>query len=51
MYLEILIIKGKWPEFEKVVYEELSNDKSVYKALATIISKKGSVPRGVGARC
>ncbi len=40
----------KWPEFEKVVYEELSNDESVYKALATIISKKGSVPRGVGAK-
>jgi len=40
----------KWPEFEKGVYEEHAQSESVYKALATIISKKGSVPRGVGAK-
>lgn len=42
--------KTNWPEFDLDVLGELSVDDSSPKALVTIISSKGSVPRKAGAK-
>lgn len=42
--------KISWIEFDKDVIEELSSGKGEKKAIATIISAKGSVPRRAGAK-
>lgn len=38
------------PEFDRVVLEELAKDTQEPKAIATILSSKGSVPRKAGAK-
>jgi xanthine dehydrogenase accessory factor len=42
--------KVKWPEFDRSVFEELAKGSKEPKAVATIISTKGSVPRKAGAK-
>lgn len=42
--------KRPWPEFDKDIFENLANDNLPSDALVTIISSKGSVPRGPGAK-
>ena len=42
--------KRNWPEFDKEVLEELAAGDSSPKALVTIVSTKGSVPRKSGAK-
>jgi xanthine dehydrogenase accessory factor len=39
-----------WPEFDREVLEELSRDEDDPKAIVTIVSTKGSVPRKTGAK-
>lgn len=39
-----------FPEFDRDVYENIYNDSSIPKALVTILSTKGSVPRKAGAK-
>lgn len=43
-------IKLTWPEFDKDVIESVAKDNAVPRALVTIISSKGPVPRGPGAK-
>ncbi|SCG84411.1 putative xanthine dehydrogenase subunit A XDHase subunit A [Proteiniborus sp. DW1] len=43
-------MKFNWPEFDEAVVEEMSKDSEVPRALVTIISSKGSVPRKAGAK-
>lgn len=43
-------IKLPWPEFDRDVIENVSIINEVPRALVTIISSKGSVPRGAGAK-
>lgn len=43
-------IRVNWPELDRPVLEELSKDTGEPKALITIISTKGSVPRKAGAK-
>ncbi len=43
-------IKVNWADYDPEVLEELGNDKDDPKALITIISTKGSVPREAGAK-
>lgn len=42
--------KSNWPEFDRDVLMELSKGASSPKAIVTIISSKGSVPRKAGAK-
>lgn len=42
--------KIKWTEFDRDVIEELSLDRKDAKAVATVISTKGSAPRRAGAK-
>lgn len=42
--------KFNWPEFDLGVIEELANGNEDQKALVTIVSAKGSVPRKSGAK-
>lgn len=42
--------KLNWPEYEEEVIKEMSKDADVPRALVTIISSKGSVPRKAGAK-
>ncbi len=42
--------KIKWTEFDRDVIEELSLGKKDKKAIATVISTRGSTPRGAGAK-
>lgn len=42
--------KSNWPEFDRDVLVELSKEESSPKAIVTIISSKGSVPRKAGAK-
>lgn len=42
--------KFNWPEYDPSVIKELSQDKKKPKAVVTIISTKGSVPRKSGAK-
>ncbi|MCG1025179.1 XdhC/CoxI family protein [Dehalobacter sp.] len=42
--------QNSWTEFDRDVIEELSRDKNDKKALVTVISAKGSVPRKAGAK-
>lgn len=46
----LLPSKANWPEFERVVVEELAKDLKEPKAVVTIVSTKGSVPRKEGAK-
>ncbi len=39
-----------WPEYDRDVLEELSEPKTEPKAIVTIVSSKGSVPRKAGAK-
>ena len=43
-------IKANWPEYDKDVLNELTKEDSNKKAIITIISSKGSVPRKAGAK-
>lgn len=43
-------LKTNWPEFDKDVLTELSKEETTPKAIITIISTKGSVPRKEGAK-
>lgn len=43
-------IKFNWPEFDDTVIKEMSKEADAPKALITIISSKGSVPRKAGAK-
>lgn len=43
-------IKVNWPEFDKGVLTELTKEDGRTKAIITIISTKGSVPRKAGAK-
>lgn len=42
--------KLAWPEFDRDVIENVCKSNGVSRALVTIISSKGSVPRGPGAK-
>lgn len=42
--------KSNWPEFDRDVLMELSKEESTPKAIVTIVSSKGSVPRKAGAK-
>lgn len=42
--------KVNWPEFDKEVLNELSKEENCTKAIVTITSSKGSVPRKAGAK-
>ncbi|KPU46165.1 putative xanthine dehydrogenase subunit A [Oxobacter pfennigii] len=42
--------KFNWPEFDTDVIREISEESSMPRALITIISSKGSVPRKAGAK-
>ena len=44
------IIKFNWPEFDGSVIDEMSKESDIPRALITIISSKGSVPRKAGAK-
>lgn len=43
-------VKANWPEFDKDVLMELTKEESFTKAIITIVSSKGSVPRKAGAK-
>ncbi|MFA5523539.1 MAG: XdhC/CoxI family protein [Tissierellales bacterium] len=43
-------VKFNWPEFDESIVEEMSRDSEIPRALITIISSKGSVPRKAGAK-
>jgi len=43
-------LKSNWPEFDREVFMELSKKDDSPKAIVTIISTKGSVPRKTGAK-
>ncbi|MBU3114143.1 XdhC family protein [Clostridium lacusfryxellense] len=43
-------IKSNWPEFDRKVLTELSHNYDIPKAIITIISTNGSVPRKEGAK-
>ncbi|WIV12658.1 XdhC/CoxI family protein [Proteiniborus sp. MB09-C3] len=43
-------VKFNWPEFDDAVIEEMTKETEVPRALITIISSKGSVPRKAGAK-
>lgn len=43
-------LKANWPEFDRDVLMELSKEENSSKAIITIISTKGSVPRRAGAK-
>lgn len=43
-------VKANWPEYDKDVLTELTKEDSKTKAIITIISSKGSVPRKAGAK-
>ena len=45
-----LSTKFNWPEYDAMVIEELSKDIKRPKAVVTILSTKGSVPRKAGAK-
>jgi xanthine dehydrogenase accessory factor len=47
---KITTSKTNWPEFDRDVLMELSKEDSSPKAIVTIISSKGSVPRKAGAK-
>lgn len=42
--------KVSWPEFDRIVIDELAKGFKVPKAIVTVISTKGSVPRKAGAK-
>ncbi len=42
--------KVNWPELDRVVINELAKGKKEQKAIVTVISTKGSVPRKAGAK-
>jgi xanthine dehydrogenase accessory factor len=42
--------KVNWPEFDRIVIEELAKKDDEPKAIVTVISTKGSVPRKAGAK-
>lgn len=46
----IKTLKANWPEFDRDVLMELCKEESSQKAIVTIISSKGSVPRKAGAK-
>lgn len=46
----IKTLKANWPEFDRDVLMELCKEESSKKAIVTIISSKGSVPRKAGAK-
>lgn len=43
-------LKFNWPEYDEAVVEEMSKESDTPRALITIISSKGSVPRKAGAK-
>lgn len=43
-------VKVNWPEFDNEVLSELSKEENCTKAIVTITSSKGSVPRKAGAK-
>lgn len=42
--------KVSWPEFDRIVIDELAKGIKVPKAIVTVISTRGSVPRKAGAK-
>lgn len=44
------LVKFNWPEFDNTVIDEMSKESEIPRALITIISSKGSVPRKAGAK-
>ncbi|WP_352420611.1 XdhC/CoxI family protein [Proteiniborus sp.] len=43
-------VKFNWPEFDDAVVDEMTRESETPRALITIISSKGSVPRKAGAK-
>lgn len=43
-------IKTNWPEFDRDVLTELSQEQNLTRAIVTIVDTKGSVPRKAGAK-
>lgn len=43
-------VRANWPEFDRIVIDELAKGTKQPKAIVTVISTKGSVPRKAGAK-
>ncbi len=43
-------VKFNWPEFDEALVDEMSKESEIPRALVTIISSRGSVPRKAGAK-